>query len=131
MQVKEKRATKRRDVNLASAPHEQLVEVDCACGLQLDRSPDEVVWCVVDIARHYRRSTRWAYRAVMQDGFPKPTRGDSHRWYKSSILDWDRGESVSVSLVPNVEPERLTPHSVTLNVSGRTVRPSRRAGATR
>jgi hypothetical protein len=116
-----------RGTVLASAPREQFVELDCACGPQLDRAPDEVIWCITDIARHYRRSTRWAYRSVVQPGFPKPTRGDAHRWYKQAIIDWDRDDK---SMVMSNESERLRPESAQLSVTGKTVRPSRRmAGA--
>lgn len=115
---------------LASAPREQVLELDCACGPQLDRAPDEVIWCITDIARHYRRSTRWAYRAVSQPGFPKPTRGDAHRWYKQAIIAWDRNELTEDIVGETTESVRLSPDSAQLSVTGKTVRPSRRmAGA--
>jgi hypothetical protein len=67
----------------------------------------------------------------MQAGFPKPTRGDAHRWYKNAILEWERGVNTQVPPLDEVQSERLTPNSVTLIRGGRTVRPSRKAGAMR
>jgi hypothetical protein len=126
MNEKEMVVTIGHDDILASASHGQMVELDCRCGTQLDRSPDEVIWCIVDVARHYRRSVRWAYRIVRHEGFPPATRGDSHRWYKTAILSWNRGNSSATQTTDVVIVEHLTKRSSVLGVDGRTTRPSRR-----
>lgn len=105
------------------------VELDgpsCKCGSQNDRPTNDVIWCIADIARHYRRSQRWAYRIINQQGFPKPTRADQHRWYKQSILKWDR-EAQDESLSDDLEKsDRLVPDKSALSRDGRTSRPSQR-----
>lgn len=109
----------------------ELDSPSCKCGSQVDRPADDVIWCIADIARHYRRSPRWAYRRTNQQGFPKPTRGDAHRWYKKAILEWDRNDHIDDPTGDPSVMERLHPKSAQLSLAGKTVRPSRRVAGVR
>ena len=103
----------------------------CKCGSQNDRPADDVIWCIADIAHHYRRSQRWAYRRINQQGFPKPTRGDEHRWYKQAILVWDRTDHMDDTASESNTSERLSPASAQLSFIGKTIRPSRQVAGVR
>ena len=44
------------------------------------------VWSIRDIASFYRRSIRQASRIVSDATFPRPIRGDKHRWAASEVV---------------------------------------------
>ena len=49
------------------------------------------VWTIHEIARFYRRSTRWAERLTKTASFPVPLRGDSHRWWANDVVEYAQG----------------------------------------
>ena len=49
------------------------------------------VWTIHEIARFYRRSTRWAERLTKTACFPVPLRGDSHRWWANDVVEYAQG----------------------------------------
>jgi hypothetical protein len=44
------------------------------------------IWSIRDIASFYRRSIRQASRIVSDATFPRPIRGDKHRWAASDVV---------------------------------------------
>lgn len=44
------------------------------------------IWSIRDIAEFYRRSIRQANRIVRDASFPRPIRGDNHRWAASDVV---------------------------------------------
>ena len=44
------------------------------------------IWSIRDIAGFYRRSIRQASRIVNDATFPRPIRGDKHRWAASDVV---------------------------------------------
>lgn len=44
------------------------------------------IWSIRDIADFYRRSIRQASRIVSDATFPRPIRGDKHRWAASDVV---------------------------------------------
>ena len=51
----------------------------------------DLVWSIHEIARFYRRSTRWAERLTKTASFPVPLRGDSHRWWANDVIEYAQG----------------------------------------
>ena len=44
------------------------------------------IWSIRDIAGFYQRSIRQANRIVLDATFPRPIRGDKHRWTASAVV---------------------------------------------
>jgi hypothetical protein len=44
------------------------------------------VWSIKEIARFYRRSLRQASRITSDASFPRPIRGDRHRWIAADVI---------------------------------------------
>ena len=50
-----------------------------------DRQAPEI-WSLQEIADFYRRSVRQAARIVRDAEFPRPLRGDRHRWVAADVI---------------------------------------------
>ena len=57
----------------------------------------ELVWTIHEIARFYRRSTRWAERLTKTASFPVPLRGDSHRWWANDVIEYAQGSKTQTA----------------------------------
>jgi hypothetical protein len=44
------------------------------------------IWSIHEIANFYRRSVRQASRIVRDVSFPRPMRGDRHRWVAADVI---------------------------------------------
>lgn len=51
---------------------------------QLSEAPE--IWSIREIATFYRRSVRQASRIVQDISFPRPLRGDKHRWVAGEVI---------------------------------------------
>lgn len=60
------------------------------------------IWSIRDIAGFYRRSIRQANRIVRDASFPRPIRGDKHRWAASDV--------VAYAIHPGNAPEGVLRH---------------------
>ena len=57
----------------------------------------DLVWSIHEIARFYRRSTRWAERLTKTASFPVPLRGDSHRWWANDVIEYAQGSKTQTA----------------------------------
>ena len=57
----------------------------------------DLVWSIHEIARFYRRSTRWAERLTKTASFPVPLRGDSHRWWANDVIEYAQGSKIQTA----------------------------------
>ena len=90
----------------------------------------DLVWSIHEIARFYRRSTRWAERLTKTASFPVPLRGDSHRWWSNDVVEYAQG-SKTQSAVEVLHPIPKQQSVVRIGPARKTHRPAAKSPAPR
>jgi len=77
------------------------------------------VWSIHEIADFYRRSVRQASRIVRDAAFPRPMRGDRHRWVAADVIAFavssDHGDDAHLRHNKTTKSVRRIPRSAPVN----------------
>ncbi len=84
---------------------------------QVREAPE--VWSIQEIADFYRRSVRHASRIVRDASFPRPMRGDRHRWVAADVIAFavssDHGDDSRLRHDKTSKGVRRIPRSAPVN----------------
>ena len=82
---------------LGMKQHNNLVREEITQQHTSQLTAQDLVWSIHEIARFYRRSTRWAERLTKTASFPVPLRGDSHRWWANDVIEYAQGSKTQTA----------------------------------